>query len=136
MPGTVTTTPRSRPHLAGTAHRPGPLATTVAAWSSAVLLAGGFALVSTLPTAVVAVGAWRNPRLGPVRTWATALATGQVTLLLVWLTAADPAPSLSKSLDPVVVAAMTAVAVGTAAACHLQRRRLRDAGRSGARRPR
>ncbi|WP_369069572.1 hypothetical protein [Kineococcus terrestris] len=119
----MSTTTVQRPRT--TARRPGPLATTVAAWSSAALVATGFAFVATAPIAVVAAGAWRDPQLGPARVWVTVLATAQATLLLVWRTADDPERSLTRSLDPVVAGAVVLVAVGTAVTCHVQRRRSR-----------
>ncbi|MFJ4685052.1 hypothetical protein [Streptomyces sp. NPDC088789] len=113
MTSTVPSPTRAR---GGRGARPTPLAVTVAAWAAPVMVAGGFALVAVAPVAVAAIGSLLRVRDTAVRVSAALLAATYTVPLVIWLTRADPAPSLSQDLHPgfvgLVVAASVALIVG------------------------
>ena len=87
----------SRNNIAGD---PVPRHVRVAAWAVPAMVLGQFALLSAVPVTVVAVGAWRDPRLRYLRVPATALAAAVAAPIAAWASREDPASSLSKDIRP------------------------------------
>ncbi|SHF56963.1 hypothetical protein [Streptoalloteichus hindustanus] len=98
----------------------------IAAWAVPTLVLGQFALIAGIPVAVVLISALRDPRSPALRWWAGALAAIYAAPLAFWLVGPSSAPSLSKSMSPVVTAFVVATGVVVAIAHHVLR------GRSGA----
>lgn len=89
------------------------------AWSAALLVGTGWALVGTLPIvilgAAVVIG---RPRWRLVIPFAAALALSQAIAIALWATRETPPPSLTKDYDPVHVGITVALAVAAALAAH------------------
>ncbi|HEY3464770.1 MAG TPA: hypothetical protein VGL47_06530 [Amycolatopsis sp.] len=99
------------------------LSVLVSAWAVPVFVAGGFAFLSGIPIAVVAVGTLRDRRLRAVRWWTGALAALYVVPMTLWLAGPSTAPSLSKFLSPAATAFLVAGSTAVAVAHHVARRR-------------
>ena len=111
--------PHSSPPLRGA-----PLTVIVAAWSVPVLVIGQFAWLGTLPVALVLIGTfWAGRRLRPLRWPAIALATTYAVPYIIWKTRTDPAPSLSKDINPSLAVLVVGAAVAVIIAFHLARGR-------------
>ncbi|MEV6230883.1 hypothetical protein AB0L88_23775 [Saccharopolyspora shandongensis] len=102
---------------------------TISAWATPVLIIGQFAMVAALPVALVLIGTLSDTRLRALRWWAAALAAVYAIPLALWPIGPDPAPSLSKDMNPVLAALIVATAIAVAIANH---RRSRNSSRSGA----
>nr|WP_093275188.1 hypothetical protein [Saccharopolyspora shandongensis] len=103
---------------------------TISAWATPVLIIGQFAMVAALPVALVLIGTLSDTRLRALRWWAAALAAVYAIPLALWPIGPDPAPSLSKDMNPVLAALIVATAIAVAIANH---RRSRNSSRSGPR---
>lgn len=83
----------------------------ISLWAIPVLMIGQFAMVAIVPVTLVVIGTLRDARMRPLRWWAAGLAVAYATPLAVWALRADPAPSLSKDIHPVLLGLVVAVAV-------------------------
>jgi hypothetical protein len=78
-----------------------------------VLVLGGYAMVAVLPVVVVAAGILCSADLRsrlPFRLGALGLGSAYALALTLWLTAAEPAKSLSDSLHPALAATLALLA--------------------------
>ena len=96
---------------------------TVSAWAVPVLMVGQFALVSALPIALIAYGAFSDRRIRALRWWATAMAALYAMPLVFWLIRDDGAQSLSKDIHPAFVLLVTASALVILAKIHRSHRK-------------
>ncbi|RDI68180.1 hypothetical protein [Nocardia pseudobrasiliensis] len=85
---------------------------TVSAWLVPVLIIGQFAMVAIVPVLATLIGTLRGTRRGALRWAAVALAVAYAIPLIRWATEADPAPSLSKDMHPVLAAVIVVVSLG------------------------
>ncbi|MFC9433594.1 hypothetical protein [Nocardia sp. NPDC057030] len=115
----------STPRRAATDHAGYPAARSVilSAWAVPVLIIGQFAMVAVVPVAIALIGTLRDARLRALRWFAAALAATYAVPLAIWRLRPDPAPSLSKDIDPILAALVVVAAVVLAVAHHLLRRR-------------
>jgi hypothetical protein len=98
-------------------------AVLVAAWAFPVMVVGQFGLLGGIPVVIVLAGTLRDPRLRPARWWTALLTTAYVVPLAFWLLGPSDAPSLSKSMSPVVTAIVAAAGVAAAIGHLVVRRR-------------
>ncbi|HEY3479859.1 MAG TPA: hypothetical protein VGL02_13270 [Streptomyces sp.] len=98
-------------------------AVLIAAWAFPVMIFGQFALLAGIPVAVVLAGTVRERRLRPARWWTGLLTAAYVVPLAVWLLGPSTAPSLSKSMSPLVTAIVGVAGVAAAVGHHVLRRR-------------
>ncbi|MCR6487539.1 hypothetical protein M8542_32400 [Amycolatopsis sp. OK19-0408] len=98
-------------------------AVLVAAWAFPVLIFGQFALLAGIPVAVVLAGTLRDRRLHPARWWTGLLTAAYVVPLVAWLLGPGTAPSLSKSMSPLVTVLVGVAGVAAAVGHHVLRRR-------------
>ena len=89
------------------------------AWSAALLVGTGWALVGTLPIVILGAAAvigGRRWRL--VLPFAVALALSQALAIAFWATRETPPPSLTKDYDPIHLGITVALAIAAALAAH------------------
>lgn len=118
--------PRSNPRPRSASPRRLAFVVIGSAWSAALLVGTGWALVGTVPililgTAVIVGG--RRWRL--VLPAAAALALSQAVAIALWATRDTPPPSLTKDYHPVHVGITIALAIAAALTAHLVVRRNR-----------
>ncbi|WP_344415198.1 hypothetical protein [Amycolatopsis minnesotensis] len=116
------TTLRRDPDGATADARPGSRSVLISAWAVPVLVIGQFAMVASIPVALVLIGTLRDARLRALRWWAVALTAAYATPLALWAIGPDRAPSLSKDMHPVFAAAVSITAAAVAIAYHVLRR--------------
>ncbi|UQN28211.1 hypothetical protein [Brachybacterium kimchii] len=90
-----------------------PRTALISAAASAVLVAGGFAMIAVLPVILTALSVLLDVRLRPLRPWTALLVIAYGSGLALHLAGPDPAPSLTKDLHPLhaVVIVLAALAV-------------------------
>jgi hypothetical protein len=98
-------------------------AVLIAAWAFPLMVLGQFALLGGIPVAVALAGTLRGSRQQAARWWTALLTAAYVVPLAVWLLGPGSAPSLSKSMSPVVTAVVAAAGVAAAIGHHVLRRR-------------
>ena len=90
------------------------LTVIIAAWAVPVMMIGQFAWLATVPVVLVLIGVFWDSRLRGLRWPAVALALVYALPYVIWKIRSDPAPSLSKDINPilgglVVVAALVVI---------------------------
>lgn len=95
-------------------------AALISAWSIPVLIVAQFAMLAIVPVAIVLIA---GARLRAVRLWAVLLGALYATPLVVWALRADPAPSLSKDIHPVLAGLVIAGAVAVLIALYRSNRK-------------
>lgn len=118
----------TRPPGRNRTHRGVPLTVIIAAWAVPVMIIGQFAWLATVPVVLVLAGTFWDRRLKPLRWPAIGLAVAYAVPYVIWKTRSDPAPSLSKDIDPILAGLVVVVALVVIVVFYLTRR-------SGATRP-
>lgn len=93
------------------APRPLPKTPAIAASVAAVMVAGGFAMLAVVPIILTLASTLWSARSRPLRSWAGAAAGPYTVGLLIWVLRANPAPSLTKDLHPVLAVLIIAAAL-------------------------
>lgn len=103
-------------------NRKAPWHVVIAAWAAPITVLTGWAFVAALPVAIVTWSSWRDPRVRPLRWWAT-LSTVAYAIPFVMYLSQDNYPSMSKMLDPAMTAFIVAPALVVIAKLWLSHRR-------------
>ena len=100
----------------------------ISAWAVPALVLGQFAMVASIPVAIMVRGTMRDPHLRPLRWWAVAVAAAYATPLVLWAVGPERARSLSKDMDPVFARAIVVTAAAFIVAFNVVARRTRSDG--------
>ncbi|WP_152352431.1 hypothetical protein [Brachybacterium subflavum] len=109
-----------------------PRTALISAAASALLVAGGFAMIAVLPVALTALSVLLDARLRPLRLWTGLLVVAYGSGLALHLVGPDPAPSLTKDLHPLHAAVIVLAALAVVVRALLMRREARRAARADA----
>ena len=105
-----------------TASTPLPRYAVIAAVAVPVMIIGQFAMLAIVPVVLVVVGVLRHPTGRLLRGSAAVLAAFYATSLIIWAARANPAPSLSKDIDPLLAALIIAASAAVIVSSLLRRR--------------
>ena len=102
----------------------------VAASTVPVLVLGEFAWLAGLPIALVLAGSFWDVRVRALRAPAVLLAVTYAVPYIIWKTRTDPAPSLSRDIDPLLTAAIVAASAVVIVTFWASRRAARSSRRA------
>ncbi|MFD4896860.1 hypothetical protein [Streptomyces sp. NPDC058411] len=100
-----------------------PLAVTVSAWATPLLVLTGFAFVAFVPVLIALVAALARARDTGVKAVAAVLAVAYAVPFVLWRARPDGAPSLSKDIHPGFVGLIVAISAALLLTIHGVRRR-------------
>jgi hypothetical protein len=92
------------------------------AWAVPVMVLGQFAMLASVPVALITFGAFRDKGARPLRWWAALMAGLYLVPLALWRLNPDGAPSLSRDMHPVFAGLIVASAVVLLVKIHTARK--------------
>ena len=100
-----------------------PLYVHIAAWAVPVMVLGQFAMLAIVPVLIVLIASIADARVRALRWYTWLLGVLYATPLVIWLTRADGAESLSKDIHPVFVGLIVAATALLLLKIYTRRRR-------------